>query len=231
MPRPQLSRPTSTLAPPPPTQSHYFVSRHSPTHPHPFPSPPPALASQWSHLAHPYIATVVAYATDERYCYLTTELYGCDLTDRINSADDEYLREDEAATYFTQILEALRHCHRQGVFHRDLKPDNILIDIATNDAKLTDFGSALVVDAHDAASVGSEPPMMMATDDSDTHLPLTAPSPGRDSAADAGSLSYSAPEVLGIRDEDSDMPKGLDNEGTHTTRVRRSWAGFAIRSG
>ena len=171
-------------------------------------------------MAHPHIATVIDYATDDRYCYLTTELYGCDMTDRINSADDEYLREDEAAAYFTQIFEALRHCHRQGVFHRDLKPDNILIDLATNEAKLTDFGSALVVDASDAATVEGECPSMMEKDDSDTHLPLTTPSPGRESAADAGSLSYSAPEVLGIRDEDSSMSKGSDNEGTRTPRTR-----------
>lgn len=50
--------------------------------------------------------------------------------------------------------------------------------------------------------------MAMATGESDyAHPPLSlfpAPSPGRTSAVDAGSLSYSAPEVLGIRDTDED---------------------------
>ena len=43
-----------------------------------------------------------------------------------------------------QILEAIRHCHSAGVVHRDVKPENILLDENFN-IKLTDFGFAKIL--------------------------------------------------------------------------------------
>jgi 3-phosphoinositide dependent protein kinase-1 len=44
-----------------------------------------------------------------------------------------------------QLLQAISQCHRAGVIHRDIKPENVLLD-ARNHVKLTDFGTALVID-------------------------------------------------------------------------------------
>jgi hypothetical protein len=49
---------------------------------------------------------------------------------------------DEARVLLATICDALDYAHRQGVVHRDIKPDNILIDAASGTPLLTDFGIA-----------------------------------------------------------------------------------------
>jgi hypothetical protein len=69
---------------------------------------------------------------------------GESLADRLRR--DGKLSEEEARRIFAEIADALDHAHRQGVVHRDVKPDNVLLEDESGRALLTDFGVAKAVD-------------------------------------------------------------------------------------
>ncbi|RXN02488.1 serine threonine- kinase pim-3-like protein [Labeo rohita] len=50
------------------------------------------------------------------------------------------LDESQAKKVLMQLISALKHCESRGVFHRDVKPQNLLICTDTNEIKLLDFG-------------------------------------------------------------------------------------------
>src|SRR6185295_13714573 len=64
---------------------------------------------------------------------------------------------DETRRIVREVADALGFAHRAGVVHRDVKPDNILLDAEHGRAMVTDFGIAR------AASDGSEGARLTAT--------------------------------------------------------------------
>lgn len=50
------------------------------------------------------------------------------------------ISEQVAARIMRQVVLAVKHCHDRGVFHRDVKPENLLINTDDMTVKLIDFG-------------------------------------------------------------------------------------------
>ncbi|XP_057273740.1 LOW QUALITY PROTEIN: serine/threonine-protein kinase pim-1-like [Pezoporus wallicus] len=61
---------------------------------------------------------------------------------------DRFLPKDPTAQgAFVNKVQVLiaRHCHSRGVLHRDIKPKNIIINLATREVKLIDFGCSTLL--------------------------------------------------------------------------------------
>uniref|UniRef100_A0A3P9IP79 non-specific serine/threonine protein kinase n=1 Tax=Oryzias latipes TaxID=8090 RepID=A0A3P9IP79_ORYLA len=67
-----------------------------------------------------------------------------DLFDYITTC--KHLCEDTAREFFSQVIQALLHCHSRGVVHMDVKDENLLLDLSTRKLLLIDFGSAVFLE-------------------------------------------------------------------------------------
>jgi serine/threonine protein kinase len=98
-------------------------------------------AQMAAQLTHPNIVPI--FAVDERdglVYFVMAFVDGESVGERI--AREGRLGIDRVRDVLGQVADALDYAHKQGVIHRDIKPDNILIEHATSRPLVTDFGIA-----------------------------------------------------------------------------------------
>jgi serine/threonine-protein kinase len=100
-------------------------------------------------LNHPNIVDI--YAVDEAegiVFFVMAYITGDNLAKRVH--DIGALSIDETRRILRDVADALAYAHERGVIHRDIKPDNILIDAQSGRPMVTDFGIARAVSEGDS---------------------------------------------------------------------------------
>ena len=90
-------------------------------------------------LQHPNVVSVldVGETPDGKHVMVMELVDGTSLGDLMEAG----LPRDRVVPIVTQLLRGLEHAHDAGLVHRDLKPDNVLVD-RTGVARIADFGIA-----------------------------------------------------------------------------------------
>ena len=87
---------------------------------------------------HPFIVGMhYAFQTSEKLVFVLDYCAGGDLYYHISRAG--HLPLERARFYTAELVEALAHLHSRGVVYRDLKPENVMMDMDGH-VKLVDFG-------------------------------------------------------------------------------------------
>ena len=94
-------------------------------------------------LSHPHIVPIHSVAERKGFVYFVMAYVpGRTLGQLVH--DEGPLRPNVVARVLREVAWALGHAHAQGVVHRDVKPDNILIEESSGRALVSDFGIAQV---------------------------------------------------------------------------------------
>ena len=100
-------------------------------------------------LSHPNIVPI--YTVDELeglVFFVMAYISGDNLAKRLHETG--VLPVEDVRRITREVSDALAYAHERGVVHRDIKPDNILLDAATGRTMVTDFGIARAASEGDA---------------------------------------------------------------------------------
>ena len=104
-------------------------------------------------LNHPNIVKVYDVSVSEKLQYIVMEnVDGMTLREYLNERGGR-LTSRETVHFISQILKALDHAHRNGVVHRDIKPQNIML-LDNGQLRMMDFGIARISRAENQLSGG-----------------------------------------------------------------------------
>ena len=104
-------------------------------------------------LNHPNIVKVYDVSVSDTLQYIVMEYVdGMTLREYLNERGGK-LTSRETVHFISQILKALDHAHRNGVVHRDIKPQNIML-LDNGQLRMMDFGIARISRAENQLSGG-----------------------------------------------------------------------------
>ena len=104
-------------------------------------------------LAHPNIVTVIDRGQQDGRQFIVFEYVDGENLKQLVEREGP-LRVDEAIDLALQVANALAFAHEQGLVHRDVKPQNVLLD-GDGRAKVTDFGIARSLDVEGLTMTGT----------------------------------------------------------------------------
>lgn len=148
-------------------------------------------------LDHPHVIRLLEVFTDNTKLFIVMECaFGGSL--------DRWLRthspvdERTAKKIFTQIVSAVRYCHKRGVCHRDLKPENVLIASSDGQVHASDDhkGKARPVGQGSSDGVSSYPTIKIADFGLSNTVSTSATGAGQRARTPVGTPLFAAPEVL-----------------------------------
>jgi predicted Ser/Thr protein kinase len=110
-------------------------------------------ARSLARLSHPRIVMIYDFGRTEAglYYFIMEFVDGTDLRRVIQSGK---LSASEALAIIPQICEALQYAHEEGIVHRDVKPENILLN-RRGQVRIADFGLAKLLDRPSSESTST----------------------------------------------------------------------------
>jgi serine/threonine-protein kinase len=119
----------------------------------------PAVATRFTreaqtsaHLSHAHIVPIYDVGEGNGIAYFVMALItGGNLASLLAREPRQPI--EEVRRLMWEVADALAYAHLRGVIHRDIKPDNILLDSDTGRAMVTDFGIARAVEANTRLTV------------------------------------------------------------------------------